>query len=279
MATFDSRSILIEHFLDRLEATYEDLYGGQEPVRRTLVRTAGTMAMEILSGTDALYHNAEHTMMVTLVGQEILRGKQLREGAVDARDWIHFVVSLLCHDIGYVRGVCPGDGDGVAVIDGAGRTVRLPPGATDASLAPYHVDRGKLFVGARFGGHPLIDPEVVAANIERTRFPVPSGDNAGATDDMPGLVRAADLIGQLADPDYMRKLMALFHEFEETGGNKDMGYESPDDLRDGFLDFFWKMVDPYIGPGLGYLRATRAGRQWAASLYAHLATATHRRGP
>jgi hypothetical protein len=25
---------------------------------------------------------------------------------------LHFIISLLCHDIGYVRGICRGDGDG-----------------------------------------------------------------------------------------------------------------------------------------------------------------------
>jgi hypothetical protein len=276
MATFDSRSILIDRFLDRLEASYARLYGGQEPECRSVIRTTGMMAMEILAGTDALYHNAEHSMMVTLVGQEILRGKQLREGGVGARDWAHFIVSLLCHDIGYVRGICPGDGDGVAVIAADGRTVAIPPGATDAFLSPYHIERGKLFVGWRFRDHPVIDPEVAAANIERTRFPVPSGDGSGATADYPGLARAADLIGQLADPDYRRKLVALFHEFEETGANRETGYESPDDMREGFPDFFRKMVHPYIGPGLAYLRATRDGRWWEASLYSHIFAEKHR---
>ena len=60
--------------------------------------------MEIIANSDAPYHNAEHTMMVTLVGQEILRGKHIREGGVTPRDWLHFISSLLCHDIGYVRG-------------------------------------------------------------------------------------------------------------------------------------------------------------------------------
>jgi hypothetical protein len=36
----------------------------------------------------------------------------------------------------------------------------------------------------------------------------------------PGLLRAADLIGQLADIDYLRKTSALFAEFSETGVSK-----------------------------------------------------------
>src|SRR5215469_12457381 len=64
-----------------------------------------------------LYNNSKSSMSrstgcSTLVGQEILRGKHISEGGVTPRDWLHFIISLLCHDIGYVRGVCRGDGNG-----------------------------------------------------------------------------------------------------------------------------------------------------------------------
>ena len=102
--------------------------------------------MENIANSDAPYHNAEHTMMVTLVGQEILRGKHIREGGVTPRDWLHFISSLLCHDIGYVRGVCLCDGNGRYVCNEQGDLVDVPDGATDASMAPYHVSRSKVFV-------------------------------------------------------------------------------------------------------------------------------------
>jgi len=60
----------------------------------------GAPLCRIFANSDAPYHNAEHTMMVTLVGQEILRGKHIREGGVSPHDWLHFISSLLCHDIG-----------------------------------------------------------------------------------------------------------------------------------------------------------------------------------
>jgi len=41
-------------------------------------------------------------------------------GSVNPRDWLHFIVSLLCHDIGYVRGICRGDADGQYVTNLAG---------------------------------------------------------------------------------------------------------------------------------------------------------------
>jgi len=50
-------------------------------------------------------------------------------------------------------------------------------------------------------------------------------------------VRAADLIGQLGDPLYPRKLNALFHEFEEIGINKVLGYATPADVTDRYPPF------------------------------------------
>lgn len=275
MPSFDATAVLLDDFLRRLDQGYVRIYGKGAPGHRDTLRQAATMAVEIIEGSDALYHNVDHTMLVTLVGQEILRGKQLSEGTVEAVDWVHTVVSLLCHDIGYVRGICPGDRGDVAVTGGGG-TIRIPPGATDAFLTPHHVERGKLFVRARFDGHPVVDPEVVCANLERTRFPVPMEGDSLNDGDFPGLVRAADLIGQLADLDYLRKLPALFHEFQETGSAERMGYRSPACLRTGYPDFFWKMVAGHIGKGLDYLRITREGRQIEANLYSHVFAEEHR---
>jgi hypothetical protein len=94
--------------------------------------------------------------MVTLVGQEILRGRHISVGRVTPHDWLHFIISLLAHDVGYVRGICRGDGDGSYVINLAGDRVTLPEGATDASMAQYHVSRSKLFVRERAAKARLI---------------------------------------------------------------------------------------------------------------------------
>lgn len=273
---FNATSTLIEAFVGRLSAGYRHMYSTREPAFAGVLEWVGTMAMEVIANSDALYHDVEHSIMVTLVGQEILRGKHILDGGVEPHHWLHFIISLLCHDIGYVRGICPGDREGIYATDGHGGRVTMPPGATDAFLTPYHVERGKLFIRARFGGHPLIDAEVIARNIEHTRFPVPHADDTRESADYPGLVRAADLIGQMADPDYLRKLPALFHEFEETGANRTLGYQVPEDLRRGYPAFFWKMVSQPTQSALRYLRATREGREWVSNLYSHVFSEEHR---
>lgn len=272
---FNPTETLIDAFVGELQHAYERTYGQLEPSYPAIISWAGRMALENIANSDALYHDVEHTLMVTLVGQEILRGKHLREGGVSPRDWLLFILSLLCHDIGYLRGVCREDKPGTYTTGINGQSVQLSAGATDAALTPYHVDRGKLFVRERFGGHAIIDVDVISANIERTRFPVPlDGDHQG-TADYPGLVRAADLIGQLAAPNHVRRMPALFYEFEETGVNKSLGFKTPEDLRADYPAFFWKTVTPYIQDALRHLLVTQEGKQWVANLYAHVFALEH----
>ena len=138
-------------------------------------------------------------------------------------DYIHLIVACLLHDIGFVRGVLSGDTKTEFVIDKNGQTVTLPRGASDASLAAYHVDRSKLFVYERLGKSTTIDAARVAAAIELTRFPPTPTSKSDQIGLEPRLVQAADLIGQLGDPLYPRKANALFYEFEELGSNRQFG--------------------------------------------------------
>ena len=272
---FNSKAILIDAFVERLHRAYRIMYGQLEPDYPGIISWAGRMALECIADSDAPYHNIDHTMMVTLVGQEMLVGKHLRYGGVTPRDWLHFVISLLCHDIGYVRGVCQDDIFGSYVTGEKDDRVTLPRGATDASLTPYHINRGKRFVQERFRSHFLIDGNIIAANIERTRFPVPSDKDHQGTLDYPGLVRAADLIGQLADPQHSKKSTALFYEFRETGTAKDLGFETVDDLRDNYPTFYWNVVAPYIQDGLRCLNVTQKGKEWVAHLYSNVFSVEH----
>ena len=129
----------------------------------------------------------------------------------------------------------------------------------------------------RFGEHPFIDSDRICGAIELTRFPVPDDEDYAETDTEAGLVRAADLIGQLADPFYPRKLNALFYEFEEIGCNARLGYASPADVADKYPRFFWSKVEPFIGDALGYMELTVEGRQWIANLYCNVFEIEHGR--
>ena len=108
---FNVTAVIIQDCIDRLIEGYYRVYGNSHSrtlcVSHTdLIQRVATLTLSTLAFSDASYHDIEHTILVTLVGQDILRGKQRLEGNVTPADWLHFILGLLCHDIGYVKGVC-----------------------------------------------------------------------------------------------------------------------------------------------------------------------------
>jgi hypothetical protein len=256
------------------------MFGSSHAELAELVPTVARLALECIGNSDALYHNVEHTMLVTLAGHSIMKGRALLV-PTPPNDYAHLIVACLMHDIGYVRGILKGDGPDGYVVDASGRKQKLPRGSSDAALLPYHVDRSKLFVMERIGTSKVFDAARIAGVIEFTRFPpTTNADLQEAEEGM--LLRAADLIGQLGDPHYLRKANALYHEFEEVGINRQLGYTSPADLVDLYPQFYWNSVSPNIQLAIRYLNVTSAGRQWIANLYSNMFRAerdVHLSGP
>lgn len=276
---YNPMETMIDEFIRQLQQGYRRTFGGMNPDYADIIGWAGGMALENIANSDALYHNVEHTILVTMVGQEILRGKQIREGGVTSQDWLNFIISLLCHDIGYVKGVCRDDRDGRYATGQGGKLITLPPSATDAALTPYHVDRAKLFIDERFANHKLINARQIKRNIELTRFPVPEETDEIGAEEFAAFLRASDLIGQLSDPRYLKKVAALFYEFEETGVNQKLGYHSPDDLRKSYPKFYWNSVYPFIKDIIPYLTLTQNGKQIIANLYSNVFVVEHELAP
>ncbi len=268
--------IIKDYCTEQLKEGYKRTYSELEPALCNIILWTAHLTLENISNSDALYHDVDHTVMATLAGQAIIEGKHLSEGGVSPREWAHFIIALLCHDIGYVKGICKADQDNELASGIDDQLIRIPAGSTDAMLAPYHVDRSKLFVRERFGRSLLnqtegvIDVDRICAFIEMTRYPIPDDGSHKDTADYGGLARSADFIGQLADPNRLQKCTALFYEFEEIGLNKKLGYDNPGELRDQNARFFWKVVNPYIQDALKYLRVTQEGKQWIANLQANV---------
>jgi hypothetical protein len=248
---------------------FRQIFGSAHNELADRISALARITIECIGRSDALYHNFEHTVLVTTVGRDILLGRTMSE-RLEPEDYTHLIVACLLHDIGFVRGVLSGDTQNEFVIDRNGNTVKLPRGASDASLAAYHVDRSKLFVYERLGDASFVDPGRVAEAIELTRFPPRANGDSDKASLEPKLVQAADLIGQLGDPLYPKKANALFYELEEIGINRQLGYDSPADLVQKYPGFFWNSVAKYIEDGMKYLALTASGRQWIANLHNHV---------
>jgi len=252
-----------------LTSESKDRFGSSDARLAELLPFAAKLTLECIGNSDALYHNIEHSLLVSLAGHDILMGRSMLRPTT-ATDYANFILACLVHDIGYVRGIVQGDDDDSFVADLSGRTVRLPRGSSDAALAPYHVDRSKLFVFERLDGAEEVDASRIARAIEYTRFPYTSSSNDDLTEEEGLLLRAADLIGQLGDPNYLRKANALFYEFEEIGLNKSLGYDTPADIVYKYPQFYWNNAAPQLQTAIRYLNVTSSGRQWIANLYGNV---------
>jgi hypothetical protein len=62
-------SFLTTHMRRRFGSTDDNLIEALE--------SAARLALECIGNSDALYHNVEHTMLVTLVGYDIMKGRSL----------------------------------------------------------------------------------------------------------------------------------------------------------------------------------------------------------
>lgn len=266
----DLNQILRAEVGDKLETTFHAMFRGEYLQYLENAKEVCSLALSKLDECDALYHNTEHSARVTLVGLQILLGKQTTTHDVTPSDWLNVVVALVCHDIGYVRGICAADRGPNLATGIADNKSYIAEERSDAALMPVHVDRGKTFVGEALASVNLIDEKFVQSCIERTRFPVPASSWYALTDDFPGLVRGADLIGQLSDPAYLSKLPAIFYEFVEVGFNESMGYSSPGDLLLNYPAFFKRSVKPYIADTEFFLKQTVGGREILAALYKNL---------
>jgi len=245
------------------------MFGKTDHHVEQIVAHAARFSLDTIATSDAPYHDVDHTKLVTLAGQAILEGLLLSGRAVTKLDWAQFTIALLFHDIGYVRGICKGDQEDQVATGVGGEFIELAADSTDAALSPYHVDRSLMFMRERFSAefdrHGVLKAELILGFIEKTRFPFQPG-NYRNEHFLAELVRAADLIGQLGDPNRLQKCLSLFKEFEEIGLNARLGYRRPEDLRRSNTSFYYSVAAPHIQRALAYLKLTAEGRQWLCNL-------------
>ena len=272
--------IIKQFLIDELNKKQSEIVPEAPTEYKDIIADAVHASLNVISLSDAMYHDVEHTCLVTLCGQEIFCGKKIKDGDLSAYDWLHFTISLLLHDIGYVRNILDEDNGDDQIVNDNNEHVCLTPGQTDATLTAFHVERGKLFINQR-NWNEIINKKTLMDLISYTQFPQPErqasvGEKEEKFEALANLVGSADLIGQLADPMYDEKIPRLFYEFQESGSAEKMGYHSPQDLREGFPAFFINFVRPNIHKALTYLQATEDGRAWVSGLNYHVFSQSHK---
>jgi hypothetical protein len=200
--------------------------------------TCFTGNYEGLQALDTKYHDYEHTLQVTLCLARLLQARH-QAGAQPALSLPRFeqvLIAALFHDSGYLKTKYDTFGSG-------------------AKFTVVHVERGAEFAGMFLTeqGFPAPGIKAVQNMILCTNFMadlarIPFADEE---ERMAGLALAtADLLGQMADPDYVDKLPRLFSEFREAdyfkapggAGTDTATFSSANDLMRKTPLFYEKVV-------------------------------------
>jgi hypothetical protein len=95
----------IQHCLNQLAHLYAREFDSADHHVEKIISHAARFSLETIDRSDAPYHDVDHTIFVTLAGQTILAGLHLSESTVTPKEWGHFTIALLFHDIGYKRAI------------------------------------------------------------------------------------------------------------------------------------------------------------------------------
>ena len=78
------QELTIDMFVEQLRTVYQRTYGDIDSDFGRIVVWCGRLALENIANSDALYHDIDHTIMVSLAGQAILEGQAFARGRYNA---------------------------------------------------------------------------------------------------------------------------------------------------------------------------------------------------
>ena len=238
-----------------VQAAVEGLFVSMFPQGdRDFVSNAFGWAMDCFEGRyqdyqriDALYHDFEHTLQVTLCLSRLVHGMHLHqaEPSLGEREFRLVLLAILFHDTGYLK-------------------KRTDLEGTGAKYTQIHVARSadfakKMLLEKGFGPEAItsvgnmIRCTGVNADLSTIPFREPWERTLGCA------LATADLLGQMAAPDYVEKLPILFQEFAEsaryqTGDPNATGlFRSAEDLIQKTPAFWEKYVLSKITKDFGSL--------------------------
>jgi len=189
---------------------------------------------------NTLYHDLSHTMECLLVTAQLIHGGHVNGIAFNETDVNLGLISALMHDTGYLQKLEDDTGTG-------------------AKYTLCHIDRSIEFMTQYFQDKKFPSEYLpICSNLlSCTGLDVRIGEIEFQTREheiLGKILGTADLIGQMASEDYLRKLPELYREFKE---GRVPGYESELDLLEK-TPAFWEMVQERLALELGqvdlYLR-------------------------
>ena len=180
-----------DRILEPFNAVYEDivrLFEGEYPGYRA---------------SNTTYHNLEHTIMVTLASARLIHGSVQNGYRFKPENVLIGLLAALFHDSGLIQ----------TKQDKKGTGAKYTIGHEKRSVNLMRKNLGKK----KFSRRQMDD---CAQLIKCTNLKIKPSDisfRSGEVENLGKIVGSADLLAQMADRNYLEKLILLFKEFEEAG--------------------------------------------------------------
>ena len=200
------------HDMQRVEAVFN------------LLRQAFAGGLQGYAPLKTPYHNPMHTHEVVLCLVRLLHGLHLDGQVLDATHLDAALLGALMHDFGYLMTSQESVGD-----------------ATGAQLTATHVARGVAYIETHLAHHVDLSPSLRAAIIKVVQVTDHRQHPDWVSFDHPQQKLAAyatataDLVGQMANREYLERLLFLFFEFREA---KIPGFGDIHELMEKTADFY-----------------------------------------
>jgi hypothetical protein len=152
---------------------------------------------------DTDYHNLRHTQECFLEMARLIHGASLNGISFSEQDVNLGLISATVHDAGYIKTIDEGDGTG-------------------GKFTIVHIDRSIKFMSKYLAQRDFTSKDIqfcknclkctgLTVEINKIRFLSFENELMGK------ILGTADLMGQMSDPNYLKKLPFLFKEFKEAG--------------------------------------------------------------
>jgi hypothetical protein len=230
-----TKSVYEKVFISSPEEIYEEIIYTisliTDDFNPRLFKSAFNDTVKVFSGkykgyreSNTSYHDIDHTLSVTLTAARLMHGC-MDEITLSPKDILTGLISALFHDIGLIQTSDDTEGTG-------------------AKYTVGHEQRSIAFMEAyltkkRAAKKMIADSTKI---IESTILSISPKDLTFRNDEiymLGKIIGSADLLGQVADRDYFKKLFSLYLEFEEAGVP---GYDSELDLIKKTEGFYTNVV-------------------------------------
>jgi hypothetical protein len=187
------------------------------------------------------YHDLRHTLDVLLASVRLMDGYAVEKTALPQAVAVSLILAALFHDSGYIQQEWDDEGTG-------------------AKYTLGHEERGVEFtdqnaaaIGIEDQERPLVATLIRATALRQAFAELPFDDEeqrvAGA------MLGSADLLGQMADRQYLEKLLFLYREFREAGIP---GYQTEFDILRSTRQFYSSIKERLEGPFGSVFRFARS---------------------